>query len=205
MRRSWVIRMNSVIDLRSYVSASNTRLLVMVDLQERNYDKLAKDRASDLARSMENCTLAIRHARSLGLPIAFTRQAGHPGWIERPAQAAWISGFEPKRSDMVFERQQPSCYTNQLFEDTVSRVGGFAIAGLVAEETCLATAIDASHRGHRVTFLSDASASRGRNAVDAGAVHLVTTKAIELFADIATTRHWLLATSPRTLKGHRYG
>jgi len=183
VRRSWVIRMNSVIDLRSYVSASNTRLLVMVDLQERNYDKLAKDRASDLARSMENCTLAIRHARSLGLPIAFTRQAGH----------------------MVFERQQPSCYTNQLFEDTVSRVGGFAIAGLVAEETCLATAIDASHRGHRVTFLSDASASRGRNAADAETVHLITTKAIGLFADIATTRHWLLATSPRTLEGHRYG
>ena len=197
--------MNSVIDLRSYVSASNTRLLVMVDLQERNYDKMAKDRASDLARSMENCTLAIRHARSLGLPIAFTRQADRPGSIERPAQSPWISGFEPKRSDMVFERQQPSCYTNQLFEDTVSRVGGFAIAGLVAEETCLATAIDASHRGHRVTFLSDASASRGRNAADADAVHLITTKAIGLFADIATTRHWLLATSPRTLKEHRYG
>jgi nicotinamidase-related amidase len=154
---------------------------------------------------MENCTLAIRHARSLGLPIAFTRQADRPGSIERPAQSAWISGFEPKRSDMVFERQQPSCYTNQLFEDTVSRVGGFAIAGLVAEETCLATAIDASHRGHRVTFLSDASASRGRNAADADAVHLITTKAIGLFADIATTRLWLLATSPRTLKEHRYG
>jgi nicotinamidase-related amidase len=197
--------MNSVIDLRSYVSASNSRLLVMVDLQETNYDELAKDRASDLARSMENCTLAIRHARNLGLPIAFTRQAEHPGLIERPAQSAWISGFQPKRSDMVFERQQPSCYANQLFEDIVSRVGGFAIAGLIAEETCLATAIDASHRGHRVTFLSDASASRGRNAADAGAVHLVTTKAIELFADIATTRNWLVATSQRTLEGHRYG
>jgi nicotinamidase-related amidase len=197
--------MNSVIDLRSYVSASNSRLLVMVDLQEKNYDELAKDRASDLARSMENCTLAIRHARNLGLPIAFTRPSGNPGAIERAAQSAWISGFEPKRSDMVFERQQPSCYANQLFDDIVSRVGGFAIAGLVAEETCLATAIDASHRGHRVTFLSDASASRGRNATDAGAVHVVTTKAIELFADVATTRHWLVATSPRTLKGHRYG
>ncbi len=80
--------MNAVIDLRSYVSASNTRLLVMVDLQERNHDKMARDRAWDLARSMENCTLAIRHARSLGLPIAFTRQADRPGSIERPAQSA---------------------------------------------------------------------------------------------------------------------
>src|SRR6266436_2471267 len=154
---------------------------------------------------MENCTLAIRHARSLGLPIAFTRQAGHPGWIERPAQAAWISGFEPKRSDMVFERQQPSCYSNQLFSNVVSQVGSFAIAGLVAEQTCLATAIDASHRGHRVTFLSDASVSRGRHDADARAVHVVTTKAIELFADTVTTRDWLVATSPRTPKGHRHG
>ena len=42
--------------------------------------------------------------------------------------------------------------------------------GLVAEETCLATAIDASHRGRHLTFLSDASASRGRHDADARAV-----------------------------------
>lgn len=200
-----MIRMSSVIDLRTYLSSSNSRLLVMVDLQEKNYAELAKDRASDLARSMENCTLAIRHARNLGLPIAFTRPAGNPGAIERAAQSAWISGFEPKRADMVFERPQPSCYANQLFEDVVSQIGNFAIAGLLAEETCLATAIDASHRGHNITFLSDASVSRGRHNTDSQAVHSLTTKAIKLFADTVTTRHWLAATSPRSPKGHRYG
>ncbi len=197
--------MTSVIDLRTYVGASNNRLLVMVDLQKKNYAELAKDHASDLARSLDNCMSAIRHARNLGLPIAFTRQADSPGSIERSAPSAWISGFEPKRSEMVFERQQPSCYANQLFDDVVSQIGNFAIAGLVAEQTCLATVIDASHRGHRVTFLSDASVSRGRRGADAGAVHLVTTKAIELFADTASTRDWLLATSPRTPIGRRYG
>jgi nicotinamidase-related amidase len=197
--------MSSVIDLRSYVGASNSRLLVMIDLQQKNYDELAKDRASDLRRSLENCMSAIQHARNLGLPIAFTRQGDNPGLIERSAQSAWISGFEPKRSDMVFEREQPSCYTNRLFEDVVSRIESFAIAGLVAEQTCLATAIDAAHRGHNITFLSDASVSSGRHNSDSQAVHSLTTKAIELFADTATTRHWLVATSPRTPKGHRYG
>jgi nicotinamidase-related amidase len=195
--------MNSVIDLLTYVSASSSRLLVMVDLQAANYDGLAADGASDLTRSLENCMSAIRHARNLGIPIAFTRQAGSR--IERSAQSAWISGFEPKRSDMVFEREQPSCYTNQLFEDVVSRTGSFAIAGLVAEEICLATAIDASHRGHNITFLSDASVSRGRHNADSQTVHSLTTKAIELFAETVTTRHWLAATSPRRSKGHRYG
>jgi nicotinamidase-related amidase len=88
--------MSSVIDLRTYVSASNTRLLVMVDLQEKNYEELAADRASDLARSLENCMSAIAHARNMGMPIAFTRHAERPGSIER--SAAWISGFEPKRA-----------------------------------------------------------------------------------------------------------
>jgi nicotinamidase-related amidase len=197
--------MNSVIDLRTYLGASSSRLLVMIDLQQKNYDELAKDRASDLRRSMENCMSAITHARNLGLPIAFTRQGDNPGLIERSAQSAWISGLEPKRSDMVFERQQPSCYANRLFDDVVSRAGGFAIGGLIAEEACLATAIDASHRGHHVTFLNDASVSRGRHDADAQSVHIVTTRAMELFADIATTRHWLVATSPRSLKGQRHG
>jgi nicotinamidase-related amidase len=195
--------MNSVIDLRTYLGASSSRLLVMVDLQENNYEELAGDRASDLARSLENCMSAITHARNMGIPIAFTRHAECCGAIER--SAAWISGFEPKRADMVFERQQPSCYANRLFDDVVSRAGGFAIAGLIAEETCLATAIDASHRGHHVTFLNDASVSRGRRDADARSVHLVATKAMELFADITTTRHWLVATSPRRLKGQLHG
>ena len=195
--------MNSVIDMRTYVSASSSRLLVMVDLQAANFDELAQDRASDLTRSLENSMSAIQHARSQGIPVAFTRQAGSR--IERSAQSSWIPGFEPKRSDMVFEREQPSCYSNQLFEDVVSRIGSFAIAGLVAEEICLATAIDASHRGHKITFLSDASVSRARHNANSQAVHNLTTRAIELFAETVSTRHWLVATSPRRSKGHRYG
>jgi nicotinamidase-related amidase len=197
--------MTSVIDLRAYLEAPSGQMLVMVDLQMRNYDELARDPACDVARSLDNCMSAIRHARASGLPIAFTRQGDDRGLLERSAHSAWIPGFEPKRSDMVFERQRPSCYANRLFEDIVSQSGSFAIAGLVAEEACLATAIDAAHRGHHVTFLSDASVSRGRLGMDARAAHAVTTKAMELFADVRATRHWLIATSQRASKGHRYG
>jgi nicotinamidase-related amidase len=196
--------MSSVIDLRTYVGASSRRLLVMVDLQEKNYAALAKDNAPGVQRSLNNCMAAIRHAREFAMPIAFTRYGDGPGVLERQS-AAWISGFEPRRSDMVFERQQPSCYSNHLFENVVSQAGSFAIAGLIAEETCLATAIDASRRGHHVTFLNDASASRSRPNTDAAAVHVLATRAIELFADIASTGQWLVATSQRSLKGHRYG
>ncbi|CAN7453082.1 isochorismatase family protein [Bradyrhizobium sp. LjRoot220] len=201
--------MSSVIDLRTYVGASRGRLLIMVDLQEKNYAALAGDDAPGIQRSLNNCMAAIRHARESAIPIAFTRQAegrgDGPGLLECSSQSAWISGLEPRRSDMVFERQQPSCYSNQLFESVVAQAGSFAIAGLVAEETCLATAMDAARREHRVTFLSDASVSRSRPNTDAAAVHVLATRAIELFADVATTGQWLVATSQRPLKGHRYG
>jgi len=195
--------MTSIVDLRTYVHGANVRLLVMVDLQMRTYEEHAEDPACDIARALENCMSAIRHARSSGVPIAFTRSNAEMGSIG--GSGAWIAGFEPKRSDMVLERQQPSCYTNRLFEDIVSQTGSFAIAGLVAEEACLATVIDAAHRGHHVTFLNDASVSRGRLGADARAAHVATTKAMELFADVRATRHWLIATSQRTSKGHRYG
>ncbi|QPF83695.1 isochorismatase family protein [Bradyrhizobium genosp. L] len=197
--------MSSVINLRSYVGASSTGLLVMVDLQTRSCEDLARDNPQLVARVLDNCRVAIRHARAIGLPIAFTRRcdAAAPG--ERAPPSPWIAGFEPKRADMVFEREQPSCYGNPLFEDVVSRIDGFAIAGFCAEDGCLATAIDAFHRGKQVTFLDDASISRPRYGVDAAAVHAVAARAIELFADASATRQWLLATAQRPLKGHRYG
>ncbi|MBO4226982.1 MULTISPECIES: cysteine hydrolase family protein [Bradyrhizobium] len=197
--------MAPVIDLKPYVGASSSRLLVMVDLQEEAYFRGAAGCADDIERSLESCRAAIQHARNAGMPIAFTRRAEGLDLVDRKAQSPWIMGLEPKRADMVFERRQPSCYANPLFEDVVSRIGSFAIGGLAAEEVCLATAIDASHRGHRVTFLTDAAASRQRRDADPGSVHLVATKAIELFADVATTAHWLVATAQRPLRGHRYG
>jgi len=60
--------MSSVIDLRTYVGASNSRLLVMVDLQQKNYDALAREHGSGLSRALDNCMAAIRHARNFGIP-----------------------------------------------------------------------------------------------------------------------------------------
>ena len=197
--------MSQVIDLKAYAGASLSRLLVMVDLQEDNWRRLARDQTCVLDRVLDQCRTAIQHARDNGIPIAFTRPGEDLGVGERRAQSRWLPGLEPKRADMVFERQQPSCYGNSLFNDVVSRIGSFAIGGLAAEQIALATAIDAAARDHHVTFLSDASASRRRSHVDASAVHSIATSAIELFADVATTNHWLVATAPRPLRGHRYG
>ena len=68
----------------------------------------------------------------------------------------------------------------------------------------LVPGIDTTHRGHQVTFLNDASVGR-RQQADAHSIQVLAATAVEMYADIATTRHWLVATSPRSLKGQRHG
>ena len=54
--------MTSIVDLCTYVHGASIRLLVMVDLQMRTYEELAADPACDIARALDNCMSAIRHA-----------------------------------------------------------------------------------------------------------------------------------------------
>ncbi len=57
---------------------------------------------------------------------------------------------------MVFERSKPSCYASREFAIAMTEGGGhFVLAGFSGEGSCLATAMDAFHRDHKVTFLAD--------------------------------------------------
>src|SRR3989440_832878 len=153
--------MSSVIDLRAYVNPSVIQTLVLVDLQQ---EYIASPRVLALEETkgaLANCRAALAHARAMGLPVAFAR------WIDRTPLfnkatrfSRWIEGFEPHGVDMIFERNRPSCYASADFAEVIGSGGGnFVLAGFAGEAACLATAIDAFHRGHTVTYLTDASAS----------------------------------------------
>ena len=116
--------------------------------------------------------LALRHARTCGIPVAFTRQvAPSASMLDSPVYPRWIEGFEPKRRDMVFDRQRPSCYTSAEFCDMADDIAGnYVVAGQFGELSCLSTAIDALHRDHRPTFLTDALVSCSHEDLSAGAM-----------------------------------
>ncbi len=128
--------------------------LVLVDLQQ---EYIASPRVLALEETkgaLANCRAALAHARAMGLPVAFAR------WIDRTPLfnkatrfSRWIEGFEPHGVDMIFERNRPSCYASADFAEVMSGGGGsFVLAGFAGEAACLATAIDAFHRGHTVTY-----------------------------------------------------
>jgi nicotinamidase-related amidase len=185
--------MKNVVNLRSYSNVSLIPTLVLLDLQQ---EYIASPRLFSLPEAetaLENCRRALTHARRVGLPVAFLRMIGQsPFFNPALSYSNWISGFEPLTSEMVFERSKPSCYANREFAHAMSEGGGhFVLAGFSGEAGCLATATDAFHRGHRVTYLADASASHDLDRIAAPTVHETVTQLIGLYADVTTTRSWI--------------
>jgi len=185
--------MKNVVNLRSYSNVSLIPTLVLLDLQQ---EYIAAPRLFSLREAeaaLENCRLALAHARRVGLPVAFLRMIGQsPFFNPVLSYSNWISGFEPLTSEMVFERSKPSCYANREFAHALSEGGGhFVLAGFSGEAGCLATAVEAFHRGHRVTYLADASASLALNQIPAPTVHETVSELIGLYGEVTTTRDWI--------------
>lgn len=196
----------NVVSLRSYSSAPAIPTLVLLDMQQEYIasPRLFSIPKTEAEAALENCRALLAHARRHGLPVAFQRMVGRsPFFNPVLSYCNWIQGFEPMTSEMVFERSKPSCYANSEFANAMSAGGGhFVLAGFSGEAGCLATATEAFHRGHRVTFLSDASASLGLNGIEAAAVHKTVVQLIALYADVTTTESWIAAqNSDQSLAG----
>jgi nicotinamidase-related amidase len=194
---------SAVIDLRTYANPSRAPTLVLIDMQQEYVASPRFLAIPDAARAVENCRAALAHAQAIGLPVAFVRWVGSSPYFNPATRfSRWIDGFEPTGVDMVFERSRPSCYANPQFSDVMSASGGnLVFAGFAGETACLSTAIDAFHRGHQFTYLSDASASHALNDSGAGEVHQFVAKVIGLYGDVMGTQSWIAVTSPNKKVG----
>ena len=188
--------MNQVIDLRAFTHPAPLPTLVLVDMQE---EYLAASRAlaiPNVETALANCRDALAHARLMGIPVAYTRWLGSTFFNVGTRYSGWIKGFEPHGSDSIFERKQPSCYANRHFAEVMtSNSGNFIIAGFAGEAACLSTAIEAFHRGHRVTFLADASASHGLGQRSPADVHAFVCQLMGLWGTVTPTEAWIRTTS----------
>ncbi len=198
--------MNTVVNFTEFRERGrNVSPLVLIDLHHElsgGAEMLGNTIPTEM---IANCRAALRHARAYGIPVAFTRQvAPSPSMLGSPIYPRWIEGFEPKRCDMVFDRQRLSCYASAEFRDMADDVGGnYVVAGQFGELSCLSTAIDALHRDHRPTFLTDALVSHSREDLSAGAMPRALARILSLYAEVTRTQPWIVATSPRVGVGVR--
>ena len=186
----------SIINFRAYANPRVVPTLVLLDLQQ---EYVAAPRALALegaSAALENCRAAILHARASGFPIAHMRWLDNSPFFNPNSRfSRGIEGYEPHGSDMLFERNRPSCYANRDFAEIVGKSGApFVLAGFAGETACLATAIEAFHRGHNFSFLKDASASHALDSVNAADAHRAVSDIIRLYGEVIGTQDWIKAT-----------
>jgi nicotinamidase-related amidase len=164
--------------------------MVFVDLQQ---EYVSEGRAHALIHREPWWTNNLRlldFARSQGFPVAHFRQLRREPFFNRATPfAEWIDEFRPRPHEMVFERSQPSCYSNDSFAallDSLSRPH-FVLAGLTCESNCMATIFEAYHRGHRALLVEDASGSRALGDHSEAEVHDVVVEISSLVCDVITT------------------
>jgi nicotinamidase-related amidase len=195
--------LSNVIDLLDRGGTSAAPVIVLVDLQEAALLQ-ARGLASRLTETaLGNCRLVLDRARAVGMPIAFVRRRRGNGFaffneprLNEPR--GWIEGFEPRRSDMIFERDRPSCYSSPEFAQVI-RDGGchFVLAGLAGESGCLSTLIEAFHRGHRAIYLWDASASCSIGRLAADDAHGIIAELMRGYARVMETQTWVAGVTRR--------
>lgn len=191
--------MSTIVDLRKFRDRGRAvPTLVLVDLHHELFD-LFEVGASGPTRALDNCLTLLRHARALGFPVAFTRRIAEPPSLgAAPTYPRWINGFEPQRSEMVFDRCKPSCYASSDFAEMAEHLGGnFVVAGQAGELSCLSTAVDAFHRDQRPTFLTDALVTRGGKDLPAATMERGVAHIVSLYVDTDTSAGWMTATTRR--------
>jgi nicotinamidase-related amidase len=175
----------AVISILNHRKQVEQPVLILVGLHESDHSAIAPDR---LQNALANCEAVLNLARSARIPVAFVRCIAPS---EPRAYPAWLKGFEPTRDDMIFDVTQASCYSNTEFAQAMeySR-GNFAIAGLFGETTCLSTAIDAHHRRHSFTYLSDASICRNNGAIPAAMFHDAVSQVMSIYGEVMEGSRW---------------
>jgi nicotinamidase-related amidase len=121
------------------------------------------------------------------IPIAHSRQIRNEAHFNPHSEFSdWIVGLRPHPGEMVFERAQPSLYSNADFAAFVDHIRhpALVLAGLSASQACLSTVIEAAHRRHRLIYLRDCSASVPLGSLSEAGAHQAVCDVIAEYTEV---------------------
>jgi nicotinamidase-related amidase len=175
----------TVVDFRP--RPSGISLIVFADLQMEYAAPGRRYSIADTQRCLANCRHLLEAARAMRIPVAHSRQLRNEAHFNPHSEFSdWIGGFRPHPGEMVFERAQPSLYSNADFAAFVEHIRSPALvlAGLSASQACLSTAIGAAHRRHRLICVSDCSASAPLGSLSEAEAHKAVCDVIAEYAEV---------------------
>jgi|GEM_PF-944281 len=178
---------------RQGIYLSNT-IFVFVDWQ---IEFISSGRAYALANiedEIKNSLKLLELAREQGLSIVHFRRLLDGTFFNKSTDFSyWIEELRPRPNEMVFERENPSIYSNSSFSSFVNSIYSpeLIVSGLTGEKSCLSSAIDSFHRGYRMVFNLDASASSSICKFSEKESHKIISKIINQYAEVMTTEEIL--------------
>lgn len=184
-------RRSNVVSLAGAVPGRKSRnerpLLVLIDVL-REYIEHGRPLCLDsIEKSLLKCTRVLEHARQQRWSIAHVHwRQQYKLFNEHQCFSEFISGFKPRGNEMVFCKPVASAYSNDDFASmmNVRGAGGVFVAGYQGL-TCLATLVDGHSRGHRLTFIADASSSPRIEGADEATAHEYFVNLARQYGDVA--------------------
>lgn len=169
---------------------SMQRLLVVLDIQREYVEHGRPLRLEEIERSLYRCGRVLQYAREKHWDIAHVmwRQKGQL-FNEEQLFSELINGFHPRGSERVFVKSAASAYSNGEFAAMMDMRGGDEtfLIGFQGPCGCLATLVDGFSRGHRLSFVADASLSQRTPDADETAAHRHLVDIARRYASVTTT------------------
>lgn len=165
-------------------------LLVVVDIQREYIEHGRPMCLEQIETCLYRCSRVLRHAREQKWDIAHVmwRQKGRL-FDEGQLFTELINGFHPHGSERVFVKSTASAYSNPQFAAMMDmREGAEAfLIGFQGPSGCLATLVDGFSRGHRLSFVADASLSPRTSEADEVVAHGRLVDIARQYAGVTTT------------------
>jgi ureidoacrylate peracid hydrolase len=168
----------------------DTPLLIAIEIQREYTTKGRPYFMEGIDESLENCRKVLTHAREKNWTVAHVRHE-QPGTVFGQSHAAtqFVKGFEPLPREYLFTKSNFSCYSNPGFEKFMetSRPEQVYLIGYSSPMCCLSTIVEGYHRGHELTFVTDASLARATPNAEEKTAHMHATHIISFYANLVET------------------
>ena len=165
-------------------------LLVVIDIQREYIEHGRPLCLEEIEKCLYRCARVLRHARENDWDIAHVmwRQKGQL-FNESQLFSDLIQGFHPHGSERVFVKSAASAYSNSEFAAMMDMRGGDEtyLIGFQGPCGCLATLVDGFSRGHRLSFVADASSTQRTSDADEASAHKQLVEIARQYACVTTT------------------
>lgn len=172
------------------MTANSAPTIVAIDLQKEYVTQGRPFFLRGIESSLDNCRGIIAEARRRAWTLVHVQhvQDGAAFNPETPF-AGFIEGCQPLATEMVFAKSKLSAYTNPGFGRLMAKLKGkpVHVIGYGSTMCCLSTLVEAHRRGHRLSFVSDASYARASKDAPEAEVHKHATNIISIYAKLTMT------------------